>query len=64
MSKNHRHIWSRHKFLIKFIFLIFDSMSNNKTNIPIIDFSIGINNTSDDNDETQILIKQGIYNCY
>ena len=64
MSKNHSNIWSRHKFLIKFNFLIFDSMSNNKTNIPIIDFSIGINNTSDDNDETHILIKQGIYNCY
>ena len=37
-------------------------MDDNKTNIHEIDFTIGMNNTSDYDSETQSLITQGIYN--
>ena len=36
-------------------------MDDNKTNIPHIDFGIGITNTSDYKSKTHILITQGIY---
>ena len=36
-------------------------MDDNKTNIPEIDFAIGVSNTSDYDSETQSLITQGIY---